>query len=65
MVMGSFGDVLLLVAKLSKDLLILGRGIGCGKYLIPKEREEIDVHCPGAALMGIVSDHVKPGNRIR
>ena len=59
------GDVLPLVAKLNKEVLILGRRNGRGKYLILKGRVAIDVHCPGAALMVIASAHVKPGNKIR
>ena len=54
-----------MVAKLNKEVSIVGGGNGRGEYLIPEGREAIDVHCPGAAFMAIASAHVKPGNKIR
>ena len=62
---GHSGDVLPLVAKLNKEVSIVGGGNGRGEYLIPEGREAIDVWCPGAAFMAIASAHVKLGNKIR
>ena len=62
---GHSGDVLPLVAKLNKEVSIVGGGNGHGEYLTPEGSEAIDVHCPGAAFMAIAAAHVKPGNKIR
>ena len=53
------------MANFNKEVSIVGRGNGCGEYLISEGREAIDLHCPGAAFMAIASAHVKPGNKIR